>query len=65
MGTRRKFRLFASKCPKCGSSHTRIDWFRLDNYRMAVLTAVIAIFAHDFAGRYDRVCLECRNKFTP
>ena len=65
MGKRPKFRLFAPKCPSCGSSNTRFDWFRLDNYRRAVLTAVVALFAHDYAGRYDRVCSDCRHRFTP
>jgi hypothetical protein len=65
MGKRLKFEMFSSKCPNCGSSNTRIDWLRLHNYRMAVLTTVIAVFAHHYAGRYDRVCLDCRHKFTP
>lgn len=65
MRKRPRFRLFGSRCPKCGSNNTRIDWLRLDNYRMAVLTTVVAVFAHDYAGRYDRICVDCRHKFTP
>ncbi len=65
MTKRRRFQLFASRCPTCGSTNTRIDWLQLENYRMAVLTTVIAVFTHHYAGRYDRVCRDCGRKFTP
>ena len=59
-----KLRLLAARCPHCGSCHTKVDWSRLDNYRMAVLTTVVALFG-ELVGRYDRVCLDCGRKFSP
>jgi hypothetical protein len=56
--------LLAAKCPNCGSRNTKIDWTNIDNYRRVLLTIIVAI-AGTYARGWDRVCLDCRQKFAP
>jgi len=49
----------------CGSANTKIDRWKLDNYRLGVLYAVVVIFGEPPAGKFDRVCSDCQKKFTP
>jgi hypothetical protein len=64
MGTKKKAGWFAVRCPNCGSQNTKIDWTSSYNYRMALLAVIIAI-AGTWPRGYNRVCLDCRSKFSP
>jgi hypothetical protein len=64
MAKRKKPKLFAKRCPECGSKNTKINWMRPKNYKKAALTAVDPLFGL-FAGRYDRICLDCGHRFAP
>ena len=63
MGKRKKSSLFATKCPECGSKNTKINWLKPKNYKKAALTVVDPLLGM-VAGRYDRICLDCRHNFT-
>jgi len=64
MPERKKLSLFATKCPKCGSQNTKADWMTLGNYRKAAVTLADPLLGA-VAGRFDRVCMDCRHKFIP
>jgi len=56
-------RLFATKCPECGSKNTKINWMKPRNYKRAALTVVDPLLGM-VAGRYEKICLDCQHKFT-
>ena len=64
MDSNKPLSLFGARCPKCGSGHTKIDWANGRNYRRVLLGVIVAV-AGTFPRRFERVCLDCREKFEP
>jgi len=44
-------------CPKCESANTKLDWSNVNNYRWAVVRAVLTLAAGmGLGGGFDRIC---------
>ena len=61
---RRSFRVVLPSCPRCGSSHVRVDR-RAGNILRIVADAVLGVFLLFPFVPYAVRCSDCGTKFSP
>jgi hypothetical protein len=59
-----KFRVFSARCPKCGSTDTKLDLKAAQNLKLVPLTAVITALTMPGLGTPVRMrCCICKSRF--